>query len=142
MKVEQNNIPLDSHIRYAVDQEITKGNSLLVDLLAHAKTRPSSATQASTLSTSHLAALSLTKESSYSWTSFFPPINLNLDLAFSFKSFSSLEKARHKFSAFLSEKKKEKYKGEFVMKELFTCIEKLHTMFTIIESQRNGMKQG
>ena len=142
MKVEQNNIPLDSHVRYAVDQEIAKNNSLFVDLLAQAKTRPSSPHQASTLSTSHLAALFLTKESSYSWTSFFPPLNLNLDLAFSSKSFSSLEKARDKFFSFLLEKKEEKYKGEFAIKNLFSCTEDLYAMFKIIESQRNGMKQG
>lgn len=142
MKVEQNNIPLDAHIRFALDQEITKGNSRLVDLLVHSKTRPSSISQAYTSSTSHLAALNLTKGSSYSWTSFFPPPNLNIDLAFSFKSFSSLEEARHKFSSFLLEKKEEKYKGEFSIKEFFTCIEPLLTMYKIIESQRNGMKQG
>jgi hypothetical protein len=141
MKVEQGNLPIEAHRRYAIDQQI-KNDNPLIDLLAQAKARPSNTQQSSTISSSHLAALNLNKESTYSWTSFSPPPNLNLDPLFSFEFFSALKQAADIFSSFTSQAKGMKYKGDYALKELFSLTNQLQDMFLLIQSKRIGLQQG
>lgn len=141
MKVEQGNLPIEAHRRYAIDQQIKKDNPL-VDLLAQVKARPSNTQQSSTISSSHLSALNLSKESTYSWTSFSPPLNLNLDRLFSFEFFSTLKEAADIFSSFSSQTKGIKHKGEYALKELFALTNQLQDMFLLIQSKRIGLQQG
>ncbi|MES2198584.1 MAG: hypothetical protein V4489_00240 [Chlamydiota bacterium] len=141
MKVEQSKIPLEDHRRYAIDQEIKKDNPLAA-LLAQGKPRPPSLQQSSSLSVSHLSILLLSKESTYSWTSFFPPFDLSLEHLFSFEVFSNLQQASDKFSSFIAKEKDVRYKGEYAISALFTRIKELQDMFVSIQSQRIGIQQG
>ena len=141
MKIEQSQIPLAEHRRYAIDQEIKKDNPLAA-LLAQGKPKPPGLQQASSLSVSHLSIISLSKDSTYSWTSFAPPIDLSLEHLFSFEVFSKIHHAADKFFSFLEQKKDVPYKGEHALLALFTETKELRDMFALIQSQRIGLQQG
>lgn len=142
MKVDRGNLPLQAHQRYAVDQEIRKNNPI-TDLLQQVNTRPSTRSS-STLSTSHLSSLSLSKDNPLSWTIFCPPKDElgNFEYLFSPNHFSVLQRVVKRFFSFVAEEKSLKKNEEIALKELFTLIKNLQDMFFLIQSQRLGIQQG
>lgn len=142
MKIDQGNLPLEAHQRYAIDQETLKKNPITA-LLQQVKT-PLPTRSSSTLSTSYLSSLSLSKTSPLSWTIFCPPSEdwANFDYLFSANHFSVLQRVVKKFFSFIAQEKSLKKNEEVALKELFNLIKDLQDMFLLIQSQRLGIQQG